>query len=243
MKVPPSKALESSTGIRMPRRPPGPVRTVDDALDRLELVRQDGSGWVANCPAHDDHNQSLSVHVGDDGRILLHCDDGCVTPAIVQALDITMADLSPQRVAPRRSDDDQYAVIGATDEKPPAAPGTTTRRRSTARLCTATGTLAIDTASAHLADFDAEDNTLAACIQGPTALATIAKMMMRRRAVDRRLPPAQPRSAPRCDVRPLRRRHGGARPGSGEDRSREGCRPALRTWRARRGLQAHPPPK
>ncbi|MHC4637379.1 MAG: hypothetical protein ACYTBV_07735 [Planctomycetota bacterium] len=42
-------------------------------LYRLERVKQTGSGYSAQCPAHDDKRKSLSVNIGDDGRVLLHC--------------------------------------------------------------------------------------------------------------------------------------------------------------------------
>ena len=47
---------------------------------------------MAFCPAHDDRNASLSVHVSD-GRILLHCHAGCSTEDVVNALGLTMSDL------------------------------------------------------------------------------------------------------------------------------------------------------
>jgi len=47
---------------------------------------------MAFCPAHDDRNASLSVHVSD-GRILLHCNAGCSTEDVVNALGLTMSDL------------------------------------------------------------------------------------------------------------------------------------------------------
>lgn len=66
-----------------------------NVLSRLEGVkpRADGHNWDALCPAHEDHRQSLSVGVGEDGRILLHCQRGCETAAIVGAVGMTMADL------------------------------------------------------------------------------------------------------------------------------------------------------
>ena len=47
--------------------------TVDNVLDRLSGVKKSGSGWVALCPVHDDHHPSLSVSVGDSGKVLTHC--------------------------------------------------------------------------------------------------------------------------------------------------------------------------
>jgi putative DNA primase/helicase len=44
------------------------------------------SGWMARCPAHDDHDPSLSLKDADDGRILVKCHAGCPQAAVVGAL-------------------------------------------------------------------------------------------------------------------------------------------------------------
>jgi len=51
--------------------------------------------WKARCPAHADENPSLSITVGDHEGALIHCYAGCTPEAIVEALDLTMADLMP----------------------------------------------------------------------------------------------------------------------------------------------------
>lgn len=67
---------------------------IDDFLSRLSSVKQTGEGkWVARCPAHADHNPSLGVAVGSDGRILVKCYAGCSTDSVVGSLGLTMADL------------------------------------------------------------------------------------------------------------------------------------------------------
>lgn len=50
---------------------------IDGILGRLQRVRRSGTGWQACCPAHDDRAPSLSISVGADGRVLLHCHAGC----------------------------------------------------------------------------------------------------------------------------------------------------------------------
>jgi hypothetical protein len=45
--------------------------TIEEFLTRLQGVKQGGSGWTARCPAHEDREASLSVGLGDDGRILV----------------------------------------------------------------------------------------------------------------------------------------------------------------------------
>ena len=67
-------------------------------------VCRSGSGWSANCPAHDDTNPSLSIATGDDGRCLINCHAGCETKAIVSALGLAMKDLMPRRdLSPQQS--------------------------------------------------------------------------------------------------------------------------------------------
>ena len=48
--------------------------------------RWHGSSGVVRCPAHDDHEPSLSVRDGDDGRLLTHCFSGCSAEAVWGAL-------------------------------------------------------------------------------------------------------------------------------------------------------------
>lgn len=63
-------------------------------LDKLEGVKAEGQGqWIARCPAHEDRVQSLSIGIGNDERVLLHCHAGCKTPTIVEAMDLKVTDL------------------------------------------------------------------------------------------------------------------------------------------------------
>ena len=53
-----------------------------------------GSGqWSAKCPAHDDRRSSLSVSIGEGGRVLLKCHAGCAAEDVTAALGLTMKDL------------------------------------------------------------------------------------------------------------------------------------------------------
>lgn len=73
--------------------------SIDDFLAKLEGVTSDGKGgWMACCPGHDDHNPSMHVNVGADGRILVKCYAGCTTADIVAALGLRTRDLMPERV-------------------------------------------------------------------------------------------------------------------------------------------------
>lgn len=74
---------------------PAAYSPLSRVLDLLPDARRTGSGWQARCPAHDDRNPSLSLHEGDDGRVLLKCFGGCETESIVAALGLAMHDLFP----------------------------------------------------------------------------------------------------------------------------------------------------
>ena len=65
---------------------------IDAFLSRLHGVKQHNGGWQALCPAHDDHNPSLSVTATAE-RILLCCHRGCEAQAVVRAMGLQMRDL------------------------------------------------------------------------------------------------------------------------------------------------------
>jgi putative DNA primase/helicase len=56
-----------------------------DSLARALEARRSGSSWMAKCPAHEDHNPSLSIREVD-GKVLLHCHAGCTQRAVIDAL-------------------------------------------------------------------------------------------------------------------------------------------------------------
>ena len=71
---------------------------IEEFLEKLQGVTSDGKGgWMACCPAHDDHNPSMHVNVGNDGRILVKCYAGCTTSDIVAAMGIKMSDLMAEK--------------------------------------------------------------------------------------------------------------------------------------------------
>lgn len=47
--------------------------TLHDILSRLDVKSGNNGRYMARCPCHNDQQASLSVGVGDDGRVLLHC--------------------------------------------------------------------------------------------------------------------------------------------------------------------------
>ena len=84
----------------------GPVARVLSALGPNAKIRATPSGYLALCPAHEDHRASLSIGVGDDGRVLLKCHAGCNNPTITATIGLKMRDLMPDSpthmFAPRR---------------------------------------------------------------------------------------------------------------------------------------------
>lgn len=69
------------------------MQPLEKVLSRVPNHRRSGKGYKACCPAHEDRNPSLSISVGDDGRVLLKCFAGCRAETIVNALGLAMTDL------------------------------------------------------------------------------------------------------------------------------------------------------
>ena len=63
--------------------------TGQEILTRLKGVKKTGEQkWQALCPSHDDQQQSLSISVCDNGRVLLYCHAGCDYKDIIKTLRI-----------------------------------------------------------------------------------------------------------------------------------------------------------
>jgi hypothetical protein len=75
---------------------------LDDILAGLQGVKRSGDGYVALCPAHDDHEPSLSVTAASDGSVLVHCHGGCSAEAVMAAIGLELSDLFPAEGKPRR---------------------------------------------------------------------------------------------------------------------------------------------
>jgi len=48
--------------------------------------RKSGGCFIARCPAHDDHNPSLTISDGHDGKVLVKCFSGCSQEKVISAL-------------------------------------------------------------------------------------------------------------------------------------------------------------
>lgn len=82
----------------------------DVLLPRLGPVRKIPSGYQARCPAHEDHNPSLSITEGSTQPVVINCHAGCDTGAILSALGLTWADISAARE--ERAPDDEWTPAG-----------------------------------------------------------------------------------------------------------------------------------
>lgn len=62
----------------------------------LANARTTGVGkWQARCPAHDDRSPSLSISLGREERVLVHCFAGCTLHAVLEGLGVSAIDLFP----------------------------------------------------------------------------------------------------------------------------------------------------
>ena len=66
-------------------------------LGKLDGVVQHGGYWMARCPAHEDGRASLSVGRGTEQPIVLNCHAGCDAAAVLDAIGLTLADISAPR--------------------------------------------------------------------------------------------------------------------------------------------------
>ena len=59
---------------------------VDRIGEALGGKQKPGGGWTCHCPAHDDTNPSLSVDLGDNGKVVVKCWAGCSQEEVISAL-------------------------------------------------------------------------------------------------------------------------------------------------------------
>ena len=71
---------------------------INTLLERLSKVRTSGrNSWRACCPAHQGTNPTaLSIKEEHDGRILLHCFQGCSAGDILNSVGLELSDLYPE---------------------------------------------------------------------------------------------------------------------------------------------------
>ena len=85
-----------------------------DLATRLE-ARHTTNGWEARCPAHEDHDASLSIAEGKNGCVLLKCHAGCDVNAICAALKIDLRDLFAPNPDAHRQPRKQGKIVATYD--------------------------------------------------------------------------------------------------------------------------------
>lgn len=96
-----------------------PLVTVIEALERLgRRYRHIGDQVDAQCPAHDDQAPSLSARYDRTaGKVLINCHTGCSPDSVVEALNLTWADLfDPKQEVDRVRRPEIVATYDYTDE-------------------------------------------------------------------------------------------------------------------------------
>lgn len=71
----------------------GRMTPYEVVVSLLQNPRRNGKGLTARCPAHQDKQNSLSVHEGEDGRVLIKCFAGCPAEKIVSVWGLKMSAL------------------------------------------------------------------------------------------------------------------------------------------------------
>ncbi len=61
------------------------------------IIKRHNGGFLAYCPAHDDRKgRSLSVSIGRENQVLMHCFAGCSIHEITAAIGLNPVDLFPK---------------------------------------------------------------------------------------------------------------------------------------------------
>jgi hypothetical protein len=73
---------------------------INTLLERLTKVKSHGrNSWRACCPAHSGTNPTaLRIKEESDGRILLHCFQGCSASDVVASVGLQLSDLFPEPI-------------------------------------------------------------------------------------------------------------------------------------------------
>ena len=85
--------------------------SIDLVLSRLDGVKKNGTGWMARCPAHDDHTPSLRVWEDNEGRVAFRCFADCDHDRVREALGL-----------PKPQQDDDYPSTYRPKDSPESLP-------------------------------------------------------------------------------------------------------------------------
>lgn len=93
-------------------------RLLDALHEHGSTVKANGVSAVAQCPAHDDRNPSLSVR-RIEGSVLLHCHAGCHVEDVLAALNLSAGDLYDERSGARYDYTDPAGKVLRTVHRSP----------------------------------------------------------------------------------------------------------------------------
>src|SRR5260221_12396768 len=91
---PPHSGLERELAMVLSPIQPSSL-ALENVLAHLKGGRSSLRGWKACCPAHADHQPSLSIGLGEQGQVLLKCFAGCSLERIAEAVGLAITDLFP----------------------------------------------------------------------------------------------------------------------------------------------------
>jgi 5S rRNA maturation endonuclease (ribonuclease M5) len=73
--------------------------------------KKTGEGYNVICPSHNDNKASLSISAGNDNNILMHCQAGCETKDILDAINLKWTDLYMNDYKEKASDNINYNYV------------------------------------------------------------------------------------------------------------------------------------
>lgn len=85
--------------------------TIEEFLTHFDGVKRSGNGYMALCPAHNDHNPSLSISPGKKGGIVLHCHTGCTVDKVLEAVGLSKDDIAPPNPTANEASRDPKTVV------------------------------------------------------------------------------------------------------------------------------------
>jgi 5S rRNA maturation endonuclease (ribonuclease M5)/KaiC/GvpD/RAD55 family RecA-like ATPase len=83
-------------------------------FENIKVVDYTKHQYSARCPAHDDKKNSLVIMEAMDGKALIHCHAGCILENILARVNLTQADLYPEKKEPQKKIAAEYLYTDAS---------------------------------------------------------------------------------------------------------------------------------
>lgn len=88
---------------------------LNKVLSLLKNVKEHDGFWTSLCPAHDDSENSLSITLGQDDRVLLKCHKNCHAANVVQSLGMSFKELFPKKEHAKGERSDKGVLVATYD--------------------------------------------------------------------------------------------------------------------------------